>query len=156
MPVPCFAIGDVKVLLSSQLAFLLLPEQHAKVLSEFSNICHRGRRAKIYKAAARLGISQPPLRAQIQTLEEELDLQLFNRTKHKVELTRAGELFLAEARLTLSQAQRTRKLASQLASGSIGEVRVGFTVSAALNPVIPRIFYNFRTENPAFSILFPA
>ena len=86
MPVPCFAIGDVKVLLSSQLAFLLLPEQHAKVLSEFSNICHRGRRAKIYKAAARLGISQPPLRAQIQTLEEELDLQLFNRTKHKVEV----------------------------------------------------------------------
>ena|SRR5271165_832272 len=86
------------------------------------------------KAAARLRISQPPLTAQIHTLEEELELQLFNRTKHKVELTRAGEVFLAEARLTLSQAQRTRKWACQLASGSIGEVRVGFTVSAALNP----------------------
>jgi len=105
------------------------------------------------KAAARLRISQPPLTAQIHTLEEELELQLFNRTKHRVELTRAGELFLAEARLTLSQAQRTRKLASQLASGSIGEVRVGFTVSAALNPVIPRIFYNFRTENPAINLV---
>jgi len=105
------------------------------------------------KAAARLRISQPPLTAQIHTLEEELELQLFNRTKHKVELTRAGEVFLAEARLTLSQAQRTRKLASQLASGSIGEVRVGFTVSAALIPVIPRIFYNFRTENPAINLV---
>src|ERR1700738_4889562 len=42
------------------------------------------------KAAARLRISQPPLTAQIHTLEEELELQLFNRTKHKVELTRAG------------------------------------------------------------------
>jgi DNA-binding transcriptional LysR family regulator len=71
----------------------------------------------------------------------------------KVELTRAGEAFLAEARLTVSQAQRTRKLASQLASGSIGEVRVGFTHSAALNPAIPRIFYNFRTENPAINLV---
>ncbi|MBV8275896.1 MAG: LysR family substrate-binding domain-containing protein [Verrucomicrobia bacterium] len=44
-------------------------------------------------------------------------------------------------------------MASQLASGSIGEVRVGFTVSAALNPVIPRIFYNFRTENPAINLV---
>ena len=105
------------------------------------------------KAAARLRISQPPLTAQIHTLEEELELQLFNRTKHKVELTRAGAIFLAEARLTLSQAERARKLASQLASGSIGEVRVGFTVSAALNPVIPRIFYNFRTENPAINLV---
>lgn len=105
------------------------------------------------KAAARLRISQPPLTAQIHTLEEELDLQLFNRTTHKVELTRAGEVFLAEARLTLAQAQRTRKLASQLASGSIGEVRVGFTVSAALNPAVPRNFYNFRAENPAINLV---
>jgi DNA-binding transcriptional LysR family regulator len=105
------------------------------------------------KAAARLRISQPPLTAQIQTLEEELDIKLVDRTKHRVELTRAGEVFLAEARLTLSQAQRTRKLASQLASESIGEVRVGFTLSAALNPVIPRIFYNFRTENPAINLV---
>jgi DNA-binding transcriptional LysR family regulator len=105
------------------------------------------------KAAARLRISQPPLTAQIHTLEEELELQLFNRSTHKVELTRAGEVFLAEARLTLSQAQRAKKLASQLASGSIGEIRVGFTVSAALNPAVPRIFYNFRTENPAINLV---
>ena len=104
------------------------------------------------KAAARLRISQPPLTAQIHTLEAELDLQLFSRTKHKVELTRAGHIFLAEARLTLSQAQHTRKLASQLASGSIGEVRVGFTLSAALNPAVPRILYNFRAENPAINL----
>jgi DNA-binding transcriptional LysR family regulator len=104
------------------------------------------------KAAARLRISQPPLTAQIHTLEEELNLQLFNRTKQKVELTQAGQIFLAEARLTLSQAQRTKKLASQLASGSIGEVRVGFTLSAAMNPAVPRMLNNFRTENPAIHL----
>ena len=104
------------------------------------------------KAAARLGISQPPLTAQIQTLEEELNLQLFNRTKHKVELTQAGQMFLAGARLTLSQAQRTEKLASQLASGSIGEVRVGFTLSAVMNPAVPRMLNNFRTENPTIHL----
>lgn len=30
---------------------------------------------------------------------------------------------------------------------------MGFTVSAALNPAVPRIFYNFRTENPAINLV---
>jgi DNA-binding transcriptional LysR family regulator len=99
-------------------------------------------------AAACLRISQPPLTAQIHTLEAKLGLQLLDPTKQKVELTRAGHIFLAETRLTLAQAQHTRTLAA----GSIGEVHVGFTLSAALNPGVPRILYNFRTKDPAINL----
>ena len=50
------------------------------------------------RAAAKLGVTQPSLSRGIQTLEKELDTQLFLRTnKWHVALTPAGEAFLPEA-----------------------------------------------------------
>lgn len=58
------------------------------------------------RAATQLHISQPPLTRQIKQLEEELEVQLFNRTPRGMELTEAGELLAQEARNILSLVQQ--------------------------------------------------
>lgn len=56
------------------------------------------------KASRVLKITQPAVSHQIRTLEEELDVKLFNRTSKTVTLTQEGLLFLADAQLILRTA----------------------------------------------------
>ncbi len=51
-------------------------------------------------------MSQPPFSRQIQELEEELGFQLFIREYHKVELTDAGRVYLAQIKRVPSVIQR--------------------------------------------------
>lgn len=99
------------------------------------------------RAAERLHMAQPPLSQQIKKLEEELDVQLFNRTKRKVELTPAGKLFLDEARLTLQQADRAKRIAVEAKAGIRGQLRIGFVTSACYS-ILPVLIRRFRQEHP--------
>ena len=58
------------------------------------------------RAAARLFVAQQSLSTQIRQLEERVGATLLRRTTRNVELTPAGELFLAEARQALAALDR--------------------------------------------------
>lgn len=79
------------------------------------------------RAAERLNMTQPPLSRQVQSLERELGMQLFDRSKRSVRLTEPGQAFLVEAQRILSLADAALDSASRAASGYTGSVRVGFT-----------------------------
>ena len=55
----------------------------------------------VSRAALALHVSQPALSAQIRDLEDEIGLQLFERTAKSIRLTKAGRAFLDEARAVL-------------------------------------------------------
>lgn len=77
------------------------------------------------RAAEQLRISQPPLSQQIQALEQELGVRLFDRTNRRVALTDAGRLFLEETRRTLAQVDKSVDVARRAEQGEIGELKVG-------------------------------
>jgi DNA-binding transcriptional LysR family regulator len=100
------------------------------------------------RAAAHLGISQPPLSQQIRLLEEELGVMLLERTSRRVVLTRAGVLFLDAARRTLSEADRAVLIARRAALGELGVLRIGFNASAPFIPLIAATMFAFREGHP--------
>jgi DNA-binding transcriptional LysR family regulator len=69
------------------------------------------------RAAARLGMAQPPLSAAIGKLERKLGTTLLNRTSRRVTLTPAGLVLLAQGRIAVEAAtaavERTRRAATQ-------------------------------------------
>lgn len=105
------------------------------------------------RAAEKLHIAQPPLSQQIRKLEEELGIQLFLRTKRRVELTDAGRMFLEEARLTIAQAEQTVRVAGRVSRGLIGRLNVGFA-SVTLYGVLPKIVRTFRSQSPQVELIF--
>jgi DNA-binding transcriptional LysR family regulator len=95
------------------------------------------------RAAQRLRIAQPPLSQQIQKLEEELGVQLFRRTKRRVELTEAGQVFLQEARQALAQVEQAVTAARRAGRGEIGRLAVGFVGSASYE-ILPTMIRRFH------------
>ncbi|MBT2189458.1 LysR family transcriptional regulator [Sphingobium sp. H33] len=100
------------------------------------------------RAAAQLGISQPPLSQQVRALEEELGLTLLERTSRRVKLTEPGRLFLVEARRTLEQAGRTVEAARRIRLGEVGELSIAFTASVAFVPAVTSALFRFRQSHP--------
>lgn len=120
--------------------------RHLRYFVELASDCHFGR------AAARLGISQPPLSQQIAALEDELGIKLLDRTNRRVTLTTAGELFLQEARATLASAQRTVNVARQIGRGERGSLAIGFNASAPFIPSFVEPVVRFRRAHPSIKL----
>jgi len=97
------------------------------------------------RAAARLGMSQPPLSQSIQRLEESLGVLLFTRSRAQVKLTPAGSALLPPARQTLLQADQTERVARRAAKGEFALLRVGF-VPWSLTRTLPRSIRRFRSQ----------
>ncbi|MCF0077525.1 LysR substrate-binding domain-containing protein [Streptomyces lomondensis] len=91
------------------------------------------------RAAARLGMAQPPLSQRIQRLEKHLGVRLFERTSRQVTITEAGTLLLAEAREVLARSEALMATARRIRDGETGLLRAalppdvsGETVAALL------------------------
>jgi DNA-binding transcriptional LysR family regulator len=105
------------------------------------------------RAAARVGIGQPPLSQQIKDLEGEVGAALFRRMPQGAELTPAGEAFLQVVQGFPAQAERAMHAAKRAARGESGSLRVGFTNSAVFNPVVAVAVRSFRRAYPDVELL---
>jgi len=106
----------------------------------------------ITRAAAQLGLQQPPLSQQIKALEKELGLLLFERHAKGVSLTDAGRLLQAEARPLLADIAALQARMQQVAKGEQGRLALGFTSSAAAHAYMPRTLRACRQQHPQISL----
>lgn len=102
------------------------------------------------KAAQQLHIAQPPLSRQIRQLEEDLGVTLFLRNKRRVALTKAGQIFLDEARKLVVQAGHAMEAARHAQKGESGIVRIG--IASGLGGVISRAVFEHRRRLPVIDI----
>ena len=104
------------------------------------------------RAAAELGIQQPPLSQQIRALETQLGLALFHRHPKGMTLTDGGRLLLAEATRILDDVDATEARMRRIAQGRVGRLDVGFTSSAAAHAFTPALLREFRAHHAGIDL----
>jgi DNA-binding transcriptional LysR family regulator len=99
------------------------------------------------KAAEELYLTQPAVSLQIKALEEDLGVQLFDRTGSRIALTEAGTALLGYARqvhVLLTQAEHE---VAALSGEHAGRLALGASTTIA-QYVLPRLLGEFRREHP--------
>ncbi len=110
------------------------------------------RRRHFAKAAASLGKTQPAISVQIQGLESELGVTLFERTGKHVVLTPAGEILLPYAERVLADTEEARLKMAEVHGGTLGLVRIGVIPTVAAH-FLPAVLKEFRSRFPKVTVL---
>ena len=99
------------------------------------------------RAAEQLGITQPAVTHQIHTLEDELDVKLFNRSTRSVQLTPEGILFINDAREILGISMRAKRRFQNPDIQRIQRFALGTQSTFYLTPFV-QIFQSMHEEYP--------
>jgi len=82
-------------------------------------------------AAENSFVTQPTLSMQLQKLEEELEVQIFDRSRVPVRPTEIGRGIIAQARIVVSESKKIKELVQNLKQELSGELRIGIIPTLA-------------------------
>jgi len=93
-------------------------------------------------ASEKCFVTQPTLSMQVQKLEEELGVTIFNRSTKPLQVTEVGEKVLSQARKIIEESTRMNDVISEEKGVIGGTLKVGIipTVSSTLLPLFLNIF----------------
>lgn len=99
------------------------------------------------KASQHTFVTQPTLSMQIQKLEEELDILIFNRSKKPISLTPVGEKIVAQAKSIVNEADRMQDIVDQAKGFIGGEFKLGI-IPTIMPTLLPMFLKNFTNRYP--------
>ncbi|HXJ98087.1 MAG TPA: hydrogen peroxide-inducible genes activator [Gelidibacter sp.] len=99
------------------------------------------------KAAEHCFVTQPTLSTQIQKLEEELDVLIFDRSKKPIELTEVGRKIVKQARNIVNESDRIQDIVDQQKGFIGGEFRIG-VIPTVMPTLLPMFLKTFIKRHP--------
>lgn len=103
------------------------------------------------QVAEKLGITQPALSKQIQHMEKELGVQLFDRKRNPLSLTPAGEYFVRNAKELLYMEDQLRKGLERFQTGEYGRLTIGATPFRSFY-LMPELIKKIRARFPGIQV----
>ena len=116
-----------------------------RVLKYFLTIAQE---ENITKAAEILHMSQPPLSREMQNLEKELGVKLFERTNRKIILTNEGALLRQRAEEILELMEKTKADVRSETENISGEIYIGSGETEGIR-TLAKVIYTVREKYPA-------
>ncbi len=99
------------------------------------------------RAAEELYLTQPAVSLQIKALEEDIGVQLFDRTGSRILLTEAGKVLLAYSRQANALFARAEHEIAALSGDHAGHLALGASTTIA-QYVLPRLLAEFSRNHP--------
>lgn len=104
------------------------------------------------KAAEHCFVTQPTLSMQIQKVEEELGILIFDRSKKPIQLTEIGQKIVAQAKNIVNEADRIQDIVEQQKGFIGGEFRLGI-IPTIMPTLLPMFLTNFIKKYPKVKLI---
>jgi LysR family hydrogen peroxide-inducible transcriptional activator len=103
-------------------------------------------------AAQHSFVTQPTLSMQIQKLEDELSIQIFNRSKKPIELTEVGRKIVEQAKVIVDESNRILDIVHQQKGYIGGEFKLGI-IPTIMPTLLPMFLQNFTKKYPKVKLI---
>ncbi len=103
-------------------------------------------------AAKHCFVTQPTLSMQIQKLEDELDTQIFARSKKPIQLTPVGEKIIEQAKIIIDESNRINDIIDQEKGYIGGEFKIGI-ISTIMPTLLPMFLKTFNKKYPKVKLI---
>ena len=103
-------------------------------------------------AAEKCFVTQPTLSMQIQKVEEELQIQIFDRSKKPIQLTDIGHKIVNQAKNIVNEADRIQDIVEQQKGFIGGEFRIGI-IPTIMPTLLPMFLNNFIKKYPKVNLI---
>jgi LysR family hydrogen peroxide-inducible transcriptional activator len=98
-------------------------------------------------AAEKSFVTQPTLSMQIQKLEEELGIRIFDRNKHPIAVTAMGEAIVTQARIILAECEKINELIQKQQNLQSGTFKIAVIPTIAPY-ILPGLLQQYATKYP--------
>jgi LysR family transcriptional regulator, hydrogen peroxide-inducible genes activator len=97
-------------------------------------------------------VTQPTLSMQIQKLEDELSVKIFNRSKKPIELTVIGQKIVNQAKVIVNESNRILDIVHQQKGFVGGEFTLGI-IPTVMPTLLPMFLQNFTKKYPKVKLI---